>query len=357
MKKAKNTKIKNLTLTGLATTFLLFTGGCTTLLKTAINLSKEGRDTVSFVRESYTNPEKMKSATIEIPEDFYEKVEKGQVKDVLLYIHGYTADSSKWGEDTNPDSPLSIANRIFDNNVLCVDYSSSYKIPEISKQIFSELEKIYSTCGGKLPKLCVVGHSMGGIIALYMSEKRPEYFKNINPIASPLSGINFGHLNPYLIKAYPEILGLKRELSQNIEDLFKDSCFLEELSSNKKIFTSEGELENKVRCNIYAFDSKNNNLLINGPDDGLVSIDSAYPYKKFVQNQFSGLELGHIIIFEGDVNHYSSTHNPNIMETILLNAKNSDYLTKKIPTPKEALRVKIPKAPESELNYRKSKKH
>jgi len=358
MKQATKKRLRNITLTGIATTFLLFAGGCTTFLKTAINLSKEGRNAVSSIKESYTNPEKLKSATIEVPENFYEKLEKGEVKDVLLYIHGYTADSSKWGEATNPDSPLSIANRIFDKNVLCANYSSSYKIPEISKQIFSELEKISSNCKGKLPQICVVGHSMGGIIALYMSEDKPEYFKNISPFASPLAGVNFGYLNPYLIKAYPGILGLKRELAQNIEDLFKDSDLLKELGSNKKKnFTTKEDLENKVRCNIYVLDSKNHSWLIEGPDDGLVSVDSAYPYEKLVKNQFLGLELGNIIIFEGDVNHYSSTHNPQIIETILLNAKNNDYLTKHIPTSKEALRVKIPKAPKSELEYRKSRKY
>jgi hypothetical protein len=341
-------KTKALTLAGVLTASILTNNSCSTLLKNTLNSFQEGRDAITFVKNVYTK-NKESFTKIILPDNFNEKVKEGKVKDLLLLIHGFGSSYKKFGNKEDEDSPLNIADKIFDGNVILADYSSNKKVSEIAYSLLSDLEKISLECDNKLPRLHVLAHSMGGDVIRYMVRVRPEYFSVVDIVASPLTGINFGKFNKTLLKTYPEILELERkEITDNINDLFQGSEMFKELN------TKTNPLD--VIYNFYVFISKKNNPLVPGKDDNLIPVYSAYPYEDIINGNFEDVKIGNVLCFEGDVTHSSSLYNSSIFGSILYFSKNLDKnqdIKNNLPKIDNIPTIKILKAPLKELEYRK----
>jgi hypothetical protein len=350
IKKNFKKKTKALALAGILTVSTLTNNNCSSLIKNTLNSFEDGKEMINFVKKVYSK-ENPGSFKIILSEDFYKKINSEKIDRLLLFVHGFGSSYKKFGDEKEENSPLNLANKIYNGNVMLFDYSSNKKIPEIAKELISELEKISLNFKNEFPKIDVVAHSMGGDVIRYAVRMKPEYFQVVNFIASPLSGINFGKFNKTLIKSYPEILELeKREISNNIEDLFVNSEMFKELNSKTDSLN--------VIYNFYVFISKKNNPLVPGKDDGLIPIYSAYPYEDIKNGNFENVKIGNVLFFEGDVNHSSSLYNPSIMESILYFSKNLDinnffYNPNNLVKPEEIPKIKILKAPLAELEKRK----
>ena len=347
--KNKVRKVKAITLAGILAGSTALNSSCSTLLKTTLNSLEEGRNAISFVKKVYEKEDFNSEIIFLNKEEFDKKMEENQIKDLLLLIHGYGSSYKKFGEVNEEDSPLNIADKVFDGNVLLANYSSNRTVREIALSLLSELEKISLNYKNKFPRMHVLAHSMGGDVARYMVRLKPEYFKVVNFLASPLSGINFGKFNSSLIKTYPELLELEKgEFADNIVDLFQGSEMFKELNKPTEPLD--------VTYNFYAFLSKKNNPLIPGKDDGLVPVYSAYPYKEISEENFENVKIGNVLFFEGDTDHSSSVYNPSIIGSILYFSKSLDEkidLRENLPRIDEISKIKILKAPLKELEHRK----
>jgi len=346
-RKLKRTR-KAITLASVLTASLLTNNSCATFLKNTLNSFEEGRDALAFIKNVYLKNNESFTKLI-LPKDFDEKVKEGKVKELLLLVHGFGSSYEKFGKEDDEDSPLNIANKIFDGNVILADYPSNKKVPEIAYNLLSQLEKISLNSENKLPKLHVLAHSMGGDVIRYMVRAKPEYFSVVDLVASPLSGVDFGKFNSSVLKAYPEILELERkEIADNIEDLFKGSEMFKELNTATKPLD--------VTYNFYVFISKKNNPIVPGKDDGLIPVYSAYPYEDIINKNFEDVKIGNVLCFEGDITHSSSLYNPSIFGSILYFSKKLDKtqdIKNSLPRIEEIPTIKILKAPLKELEYRK----
>ncbi|NMB66671.1 alpha/beta hydrolase [Candidatus Woesearchaeota archaeon] len=341
-------KTKALTLAGALTASLLTNNSCSTFLKNTLNSFEEGRDAITFVKNIYTK-NKESFTKIILPNNLDERIKEGKVKDLLLLVHGFGSSYKKFGDKDDEDSPLNIAYKIFDGNVILADYPSNKKVSEIAYSLLSDLEKISLEYNNQLPKLHVLAHSMGGDVIRYMVRTKPEYFSVVDIVASPLSGINFGKFNKTLLKTYPEILELeRREIADNITDLFQGSEMFKELNTKTEPLD--------VTYNFYVFLSKKNNPIVPGKDDNLIPIYSAYPYEEIINGNFEDVRIGNVLCFEGDVTHSSSLYNPSIFGSILYFSKKLDKsqnIKNNLPKLDDIPTINILKAPIKEIEYRK----
>ena len=100
------------------------------------------------------------------------QLQEGQLKDPrksLVLLHGFWEDSSMWGELAETLSK--------DFNIVCIDllgHGQSGSLAEVYTMEF-QAEACFQVIDAlKIDRFSVIGHSMGGYIALCMMEMRPK---------------------------------------------------------------------------------------------------------------------------------------------------------------------------------------
>ena len=144
-------------------------------------------------------------------------VDKGEGDSVVLLIHGFGGDLDNWL--FNMDS---LAEK---HRILVLDLpghgQSGKTIPDPTLQGMSSfVESFLNTVG--IETVHIVGHSMGGAIAMHMALDRPEQVQSITLIAS--AGLA-AEVNSTYLKGYVESQS-RRELKPVLQHLFADESLV-----------------------------------------------------------------------------------------------------------------------------------
>jgi hypothetical protein len=258
-------------------------------------------------------------------------------------------------------SRLSVMKEVYDNRVLIAGYPSNAGLdtifPNFEKSLLDFINNYMEKNNGKKPRFFTLGHSMGVELSREFSRKNPGYIAHAGLWAGENDGLNMGPFTDFVREAYPKHLeriliekGMPhtKENYQNIDDLIRGSSFLNELNTPTE--------PSDVEYNFYAVISKNDNPLIPGEDDGVVSIESAYPFQLIKDKKFENVRIGDAIIFTGDVDHFSTT-NLFILRTILTSLKSEkESYSYELPPIDKAIHIFIPKCPPLEQKTRDKEK-
>lgn len=322
-----------------------FLNGCSTFMKDIIMSSDPGRFAAHFFGSKYQRNID-KDFYITMPESLYSGLDSDSR--ILLMIHGFGSSADDLGVTGDPNSPVAIASREYDGNILVANYPSRYTIEDISNTLMSKLEKIMSDFPGRFPRIDVLGHSMGGEVARYMVREKPEYFRNVALVAAPSEGVDFGVFTSYVAKNYSWILDMNQDKRTCLDDLFRGSDFYDGCDGiNKPTKLLD------ISYSFFAFVStKYDNKFIPGEDDALVPLLSAYPYDQIRRGRFENVQIKDLVIFKGDVNHHTLLFNPYVVEYMLDCLKQDKIICKSVPTINDALTVVIPEACSYEIDQR-----
>lgn len=324
MKKSFHKLASGIILSG---SMLLF-DGCSSMdsmLESMIVNRPESRTALEIFSSSYER-NMDNDVSIDTVEGFNPK-SLGQGDNIFLLVHGLASNGDSWGEEENPESFISRAKEEFGNNVCIVNYPTDGNISELGDSLIEKLDEFYAGFGKERPEIVALGHSLGGQVTRYIVRRRPEYFKDVILVASPNAGIDIRFEN-FFRGFYPEYLN--ERLSGNdevdssrpygtIDDLFPDSSFMESLNSPTR------ELD--ITYHFILLNKDKRNIIVPGKDDGLISNRTAYPEDNIREGNFEDVRIGEIIVFEGNIDHYSFTKSPLISENIfsVLEYEEGDY--------------------------------
>jgi pimeloyl-ACP methyl ester carboxylesterase len=335
--------------------------GCSVIDK-AILRSEDGRYAVA--RAEYNLAAYYRDVVSITPSGDFKIEEAGPGDDVLLLLHGFGTGEGVWGTREDRNSPLCIADEVFDGRVLVANYPSTESIDAIAIGLIAELEKLERKCGGKPPKITVFAHSLGGEVARCMVRKKPELFREVALVSAPNTGLHFGIMTGYIFKYYYkhyEELMLRHgvcprrenqdDFRTSMDDLHPGCDFMKEINAQREPFSVPLD----VTYHFFVFcRTIPNNVFIPGKDDSLISPGSAYPYAFIKRGEFEHVRFGTVVCFRGDVNHYTLIYNPGIVRTILdtLKSDSESYASSDPKKHGEVVRVRIPRAPPCEVEQR-----
>jgi len=327
----------------------LFLGGCSTIERALLN-SEPGKQAALILKYKYTT-NFGKSCKIE-DFGFSDSIDTASDKPIFFFLHGWGGNLEEFllEEKKEPESKLSIMNRVYEGRVLMADYPSSISI----NNIFSGLEKDFlefidnysKNNSGKKPKFILAGHSLGSQISRMFARKYPEYISKVGIIAGVNNGLDFGQLTPLIRNGSPKYMEQilirdnkfpVEENYQSVKDITMGSEFMNWLN------TPTPELDTEY--NFYVFLSKKDNPLIPGKDDGTASMRSAYPTNLIKRKKFENVKVGEVMFIKGDVDH-CSINNLEIFRKILESLKSEKkYFSKS--------EIIVPKCPPLEEKIRK----
>lgn len=202
---------------------------------------------------------------------YRENEKKGNL---ILFIHGFTGDPTETFE--NVPELLMTDNKVLGYDIFSVGYSSSM-IPDISKGIWSSdpdidtlsayLQTLLKTRFKAYSRICVVAHSMGGLITQHTLLN--SNFSDLNRIkevlffGTPSNGLTIANLP------------IARKLKSQIKDMGSDSAFITKLRAD---WTA------RFKGN-YPFLFK---VVAGNSDDFISRTSSLEPFDKQYQNAIEG---------------------------------------------------------------------
>ncbi len=324
--------------------------GCSTLEKFIIN-SDVGKEAIFSVQHRYMTGVDNPNCQIE---DFgiAEKKDESPEKPILFFIYGWGGSLDiLLNEGKNEGfSKVDVMREVFENRMIMADYPSNLGIEPAFLGLenpFLEFVKTYSeNNSGKKPKIILVGNSFGSQIARLFARKYSSYFEKAGFIAGLNDGLNLGVWTDFVRERFPKymrevLLEDGKEATtgdyQSIRDILSGSDFF------KKINTPTEKLN--LEYNFYAFVSKKDSWIIPGEDDNLTGLDSAYPMRLIREKKFENVDVGSVMVFKGDVDHFSMNNLEilrEIMESLKSNNESFSYTE-----------IIVPKCPPNEERIRK----
>jgi hypothetical protein len=318
--------------------------GCSSL-ENAVLSSDIGKRAVVKIEDGYLN-NYGKEARIE-DYGIAEKEDQNPEKPILFFIHGWGSSLKEFEkqEKITKYSKLDIMKEVFEERVIMADYPSDNSMDnlfsELETPFFEFINNYKLNNNGKNPKLILVGNSMGTQVARLFGRKYPEYFIKEGLIAGVNEGLNFGILTPMFKQEFPKYMKKvlvtlnkipSEENYQCVKDLTTKSAFMKKINTP----TSGKRLE----CNFYGFISNKNSLLIPDRDDGLVSYKSSYPLDLIKKNKFENIQVGEVLYFEGELDHFS-LNNFDVLRKIMLSLKSEKTYSSVPPSYKEVPVIKV----------------
>jgi pimeloyl-ACP methyl ester carboxylesterase/ASC-1-like (ASCH) protein len=340
--------------------------GCSTLEKSLLD-SDMGEEAICEPEYRYINSFNKPSKI----EDFglLSRQDSSPEKPILFFILGWGGTIQEFldEEKNGKESKLGIMKDVFDNRVVLADYSTN----KSTEDTFSELEqsalelvnKYSKENQGKMPKIILAGHSMGVNISRMFERKYPQYIKKTGLIGGENDGVNLGIFTDFIKENFPrymemilsgkdcppsKITSFGAHDYKCIDEIFHGSEYLNNLN------TSTPPLD--VEYNFYAFVSKDNNCLVPGEDDGVVNLESQYPYELIKNKKYENVKIGDVIIFKGDINHYS-IDNLLALRIILESLKSEKESSYDAVSAENAIKIIIPKCPPFEQEMRNKRKN
>ncbi|SFF35698.1 alpha/beta fold hydrolase [Thermoflexibacter ruber] len=239
-------------------------------------------------------------------------LEKGQGNPVVL-IHGFCEDKSLWVKFV---SPLSASNRL-----VCVDLPNFGESPTMQEISIEQMaDSVIDTIKHlQIEKCVVIGHSLGGYVALAMAELYPEQLAGLGLFHSTafedtperkenrnkaIASIKENGVEPFVRTLIPSLFSpvqkQKENIKKNIDILINNA---KQIPPANIITTLQAMRDRKDRIDIL----KNINLpvlFIVGKDDVPVPLEASMAQCYLPKNSLVSImaEVGHMGMIEAEKN-------------------------------------------------------
>ena len=223
---------------------------------------------------------------------------------VLIFLHGFCESHEIWDE-LIPD----ISNHF---RVITLDLpgfgksptlKSSFSIKEVGRTIIEFIEFLH------IQKCVVVGHSMGGYIALAIAEQRPDIMQGLCLFHSTAQGdseekklnrnkvvafVQTNGVRPFIETFVPGLFFQKNQ--ENIEKVYK----IASKTSKKELIAYSYAMRDRPDMTGFLKSFSNPILLIAGEKDSIISTFALQDQMKLIQNGklIIMAETGHMGMFE-----------------------------------------------------------
>ncbi len=141
---------------------------------------------------------------------------------LIIFLHGYLADSSCW-------HPWMEHLHRAGHNTLAIDFGLDHPlqtIDELVDRLGLFMDKSLAQYGDKLPKIHLVGHSMGGVVAAAYALRKSHSFAitSVVALAAPLRGAKLARAANWVFSKCGKEMAPESPLLRELSDLFEHSA-------------------------------------------------------------------------------------------------------------------------------------